>query len=128
MPQIICSKETSHADHYYRLVVTVQTAVDIDENIFLYVGLPLRPGAEDREAIFQGVCSPKDMVDWPATDPLPNAEPPWCRHNRVDLLLPSLYELNKTWDLLQEEIDTLCLTMGNLEVLTESEVVGFSHV
>lgn len=126
MPQIRCSKETAQADHYYRLLVTVTSVTDIDRNVFLYLALPQR-GTDPIEAVFQGVCSPKDMVDVPATDPAPNSEPPWVRHDTIDLLFPCLSELNAAWTLIQDELDTLCLLMADLETLTRSEVVQFSH-
>ena len=125
MPHIRVSKETSHFNHYYRLVVHVTATVDIDRNVFLYLAAPPRDGAADREGLFQGVCSPKDMVDWPAGEPLDNAEPPWVRYDTLDLLFPCLSEMTSAWTLIQDELATLCTTMEALERLTSSEVVEF---
>jgi len=125
MPHIRVSKETSTFGHYHRLVVHVTAAVDIDPNVFLYLAAPLRDGETDREAFFQGVCSPKDMVDWPIGEPLADAEPPWLRHDSFDLLFPCLTEMTSAWTLLQDELATLCTTMEALEVLHDSEAVEF---
>ena len=127
MAQLRCTHETSQSGNFYRLVVTVEAAFEIDPNVFLYLALPLRDGQTDREAQFQGVCSPKDMVDWPVGEPAPNAEPPWLRHNSIDLLFPCLAETTAAWTLIQEELDALCSTMETLEVLTSSEMIVFGQ-
>lgn len=120
-----CSKESSESQNTYRLVVTVLEADGIDDSVFLYLALPQRENATDRVAIFQGVCSPKDMVDVPIDEPYENAEPPWLRHNTVDLLLPSRYEADEAWRLIQEELIQLTSTFESLEQLGESVVVTF---
>lgn len=119
------TKETAISGRNYRLVVRVDDAVDIDRNVFLYLALPLRESDVEQKAIFQGVCSARDMTDWPIGEPAPSAEPPWLRHHEVDLLFPSQYELNAAWTLLREELDDLCRTFSELVYIGNSEQLEF---
>lgn len=107
--------------------MTVAEAIDIDEYVFLYLAAPLREGETDRTGVFQGVCSPTDMVDWPANEPLDDAEPAWFRYNRIDLLFNSLNELNAAAVLLEEELYDLVLTLNTLDELGESEIIAIDE-
>jgi hypothetical protein len=126
MSSITCVKETSAFGHYYRLLVTATAAVGFDINVFLYLAMPLRDGQTDQIAAFQGVCSPQDMIDWPVGAPYADAEPPWCRHNSIDLVFPSLASMDAAWTLLQEHLNNLCQVMESLQMLTASAVIHFS--
>lgn len=123
-----CKKESSRGLHSYRLLLQITDAVDIDPNVFLYLALPLRENETDQTAVFQGVCSPHDMVDQPVGTPYPNAEPPWVRHDTVDLLFPSLSEMQDAWTLLQEELQSLLTSYQDLQVLDASEVLEFGDL
>lgn len=115
------ARTSSKSGTYYRLRLEVEEALGVDENVFLYLALPLASDEDEQRAEFQGVCSPYDMIDVPVGEPTEDADPQWVRHNVVDLMFRSLTEFNAGLSLLIEQLETLLGTLDSLDLLEPTD-------
>lgn len=114
-------RSISKAGTSRRMLVTVSdTSHNMDPKLFLYLALPPAPDTDDQVAQAQGVCSPSDLVDYPADAPALNASPAWFRHNAVDYLFPSVAEMESAWTQILAEVATLIDTLNSLDLLIPS--------
>ena len=129
---VTLARQFQKTDTAYRMVVTARGVTGFDDNnVFLYLAMPLLDGQTEQQAVFQGVCSPWDMVDIPENRPSVNANPAWFRYHTVDLVFRSASEADAGWATLLDQVGTLTHTMYTLDTLTgNSEVFsveGFSE-
>jgi hypothetical protein len=83
-----------HATDGIRVRITADQAVDMDDKIFAYLLLPMKPETGTRVGAFDHVCSPVDLVEYPEDEPIPGNRPEWFRLNYVDVLLRSRTEVH----------------------------------
>ena len=93
--------------------------------IFRFRQFPLEPGQTVYDAEVSGVCSPSDLEEFPATAPLPDADPAWFRLPYVVGIFRSTSELVETQTAIYEEIDTLLATLDRNAVLEAQTPVVF---
>jgi len=114
-------REISVSGNTRRLRVSVaSTSHNMDPKLFLYLALPPNPDTDVQIAEPQGVCSPTDLVDYPADTPAPNASPAWFRHHVVDYLLPSAVEMEDAWNQILKEVTALIDALNALDNLQPS--------
>lgn len=111
-------------DTGYRVVAAVTEAVGLNANVFRYLYLP--PAGVNEPAVrYDGVCSPSDMAEFPAGDPLPDAFPAWCRRDGVDLVLRSSAEATDMIATLKDELQTLIDSLNRSDLLETTDVAVF---
>lgn len=111
-------------DTGYRVTVTATAADEMSADVFRYLYQP--PAGGNEPAVrYDGVCSPADMAEMPAGDPLPNAFPAWCRRNSVDLVLRSSSEADDMIATIKEELQTLVDSLNRMDQLLVTDVATF---
>ena len=111
------------ANNMYRLRLTVTAATGVTPQLFLYLQLPLIPGETENTGEFQGVCSPADLSEFPAFEPLQSADPPWFRHDTVDLLCRSVDEGMAAQLEIVQQLHQLLRALHELDQFGESEIL-----
>lgn len=76
-----------------RLRIEAAEAEDMPTKIFAYLTMPLRPGAGEPVGVFDHICSPVDLEEYPEDDPIPGDQPGWFRLGYMDVLLRSAAEV-----------------------------------
>lgn len=112
-------------DTGYRITVAVTEAVGLDANVFRYLYQP--PAGGNAPAVrYDGVCSPSDLAEFPAGDPLPDAFPAWCRRDSVDLVFRSTAEAEDVIATLRDELQTLIDSLNRSDLLLVTDVAVFT--
>lgn len=107
----------------FRMTVTVTDGLRMDAEVFRFRSLPVQPGQEDSIGVFDGVCSPADLEEFPIDEPLENADPPWFRKAVLDLVFRSRAEVDAAWDTIRNEIAALVETLDIMDNLEDEEEV-----
>jgi hypothetical protein len=97
-----------------RVRIVADSADLMPTKIFAYQLLPVKPGAEEPIGMFDHVCSPVDLEEFPEDAPLLNSRPQWFRLDYVDVLLRSREETREFINAVVEDVkilkDTLDIT------------------
>ena len=81
-----------HSTDGIRVRIEAGAAENMPSKIFAYLMLPLEPGTTERAGAFDHVCSPTDLEEYPADEPIPNVRPEWFRLDYVDVIVRSRAE------------------------------------
>jgi hypothetical protein len=111
-----------------RLRVDVTSAVQIPLKIFAYQSAPIRPSTGERVHMFDHVCSPVDLVDYPEDTPLPNTHPDWLRASFVDILLRSNLEAEAYLAKILEDVTSLKVSLESIDNLQPGGSVYIGEV
>jgi hypothetical protein len=103
-------------DDGFRVVVTASAPFHMSAAIFAYRLLPLQPGADLPEAIFDHVCTSADLADYPL-EPYPNALPAWFRLDTVDVTCRTRAEADEFWLLLSDRVRRLVQSLDRQDAL-----------
>lgn len=106
----------------WRLKVTVTDCNNVDPNIFMYLRGPGNTETEERIDAFQAVCSPVDLEEYPAGEPL-DTGPSFFRVAEVDLLSRSRTLLEETWNAIVSDVEELIQTLVSICELQHADVV-----
>jgi hypothetical protein len=85
--------------------------------IFAYLMLPIKAGADNRAGMFDHVCSPADLEDYPEDEPVSGARPAWFRLDYVDVLLRSREEVDDFVRAVQYDVAALKTALDRVETL-----------
>ena len=77
-----------------RVRIEASEANLMPSKIFAYQLLPVGPADAERVGMFDHVCSPSDLVEYPEDEPVATLRPAWFRLNYVDVLLRSRTEVD----------------------------------
>jgi hypothetical protein len=121
-------------DHYagvavdgFRLVMVITDGNLMPNEVFLYEPLPpgyicdqqppvvigaQGPQADGRCAVLVSVCSPVDLVEYPALAPTPGSNPPYFRLNYADLLFRSRKEAADIAKEIKDDVGRLVRSMN----------------
>jgi hypothetical protein len=107
----------------FRFTLQVVEANMMPSKIFRYRVVPTKmqtsvdqpPTAVELAGVFDGVCSPADLEDFPEDWPLPNARPPWYRLDHVDLIVRSRTIADMTYKAILVEITNLVKTLNLMD-------------
>lgn len=105
----------------FRITVQLSQARLMPAKLFRYREIPIQPGQTARHGVFDGVCSPADLEEFPEDAPQTNADPPWYRRDSVDLVFRSRVEADEALGSIQADITILIDSlnaMDHLETLT----------
>lgn len=107
----------------FRLTITAHDAVGMPNEIFVYRVVPLQPAQPEAVGAYSHVCSPVDLAEFPPTQPLPNAIPPWYRLASVDILLPTRSEAVKVHGDILAAIDSLTYSLQAADILVTQPTI-----
>lgn len=101
----------------YRFRVEAAEAVAMEKQVFLYRRAPPDPYTQEVVDTFFSVCSPVDMVEYPAEAPDPNKAYPFFRKDFVELDLRRLELALAAEALIVAELNVLVHALNRLEDL-----------
>ena len=100
-----------------RVRITASDAYLMPSKVFAYTMLPMKPNAEERIGVFDHICSPTDLEEYPEDDPIPNQRPAWFRLNYVDVLLRSRSEVKEFIESVVSDVQRLKETLDRADNL-----------
>jgi len=109
------SPYTLERDHGIRLRIEITCTTGLDTKLFAYRMLPT--AYNDTRGVFSHVCSPVDLEDYPADNPLVGVAPEWFRLDFVDVLLRSTTEATNLLNAVREDLRTLVATLERMDTL-----------
>lgn len=77
-----------------RVRIEASDANLMPSKIFAYQMLPIGPAEAERAGVFDHVCSPSDLEEYPEDEPTTTLRPAWFRLDYVDVLLRSRTEID----------------------------------
>lgn len=116
----------------HRLQAWVDTYDNADPRIFVWQRGPSVPGLPEPNDFFVNVASAADMEEYPPGEPLPGSsssssssssswsppsDMPFFRLSRLDLLFRSVYDLTRSWNLIQSDVRLLLTNLKRLEAI-----------
>jgi len=104
-----------------RLVVTVTSASELSEKIFVYKEVPLNPNDSTTIAQFDHVASPADLEDFPEDAPIAGSDPSWFRLNKVDVVVRSRAIADELWDAILQDVTDLKTTLDRLDTFESQD-------
>ena len=115
-------------DDGYRLTIAASNPVNFDGNIFLFLVQPLQAGQTVPSAIFQKICSPRDIAQYPIGQPLPNSNPGWFRTNSFTVDFDNSEDVTTTigyaYIMVQELLDAMA---ANDELVAQTPMTFTSN-
>jgi hypothetical protein len=87
------------------------------DKVFAYLLLPVKAGADNKAGMFDHVCSPTDLEEYPEDEPVANARPAWFRLDYVDVLLRSREEVDDFVRAVQQDVMALKVALDRVETL-----------
>lgn len=103
----------------FRIVVVASDAHLMPDEIFAFRQIPLQPGTAETSEVFDHVCSPVDLEEYPIGAPLTNAVPPWFRTDTVDLVYRTREQAMEALQLIVQDVISLINGMNTADVLVE---------
>lgn len=77
-----------------RVRIEASDANLMPSKIFAYQLMPIGPADAERAGMFDHVCSPSDLEEYPEDEPTTTLRPAWFRLDYVDVLLRSRTEVD----------------------------------
>lgn len=102
-----------------RLRVEAVEAEDMPTKIFAYILQPTNPATLAQAGVFDHVCSPVDLEEYPEDEPIVNVEPSWFRLDYVDVLVRSQAELEAYLADVLSDIRALKSTLDIMDTVEE---------
>ena len=103
----------------FRVRVVASEPCLMPQEIFAYRMLPLQPGQAAQVAVFDHVCSPVDLADYPVGAPRINDVPPWFRQNWVIFDAPTRQQALDVYDDIVADVASLVTSLDNAELMED---------
>lgn len=112
-------------DRPYRLIITVTSAANIDENVFVYQGVPTTPGqAVGSDEMFVTVATLSHMEELPVD--LPDSTYGYMyRKSSVDLVFPCPGDMEQAKTDILFRIEELLSDIENMAIMQDGLSVAF---
>lgn len=88
------SRYYAHSTDGIRVRIEASDSNLMPTKVFAYQMMPVGPADAERAAMFDHVCSPADLEEYPEDEPTTTLRPAWFRLNYVDVLLRSRTEVD----------------------------------
>lgn len=111
-----------------RLRIDATAACEMPDKIFAYRMLPINPATGEQAAFFSHICSPVDLEEYPADEPIAGHRPQWLRLSYVDVQLRSIIESNNLLEAVIEDVRRLKSTLDTMAVLEPAGVEDIGDV
>lgn len=95
----------------FRVKVQASDAANMPNEIFGYQRTLLDPHTGEQLDEFCFVCSPFDLVTYPANEPRAGQLPAFFRKSYVDILVPGLQTVQETLDEIEQQVCHLVTTL-----------------
>ena len=95
-----------------RVRIQAVEATDMPTKVFAYLMAPTNPTTQARKGVFDHVCSPVDLEEYPEDAPVENSVPAWFRLNYVDILVRSQKEADDFIEAVFNDVAALKLTLN----------------
>jgi hypothetical protein len=112
-----CSRYIVNRIDGIRIRVWVSEAVGMTDKIFAYLMTPKNPTTAEKEGVFDHVCSPVDLAEYPEDAPIENSRPAWFRLDYVDLHLRSREEADDFLARVKLDAGGLRVSLDIMEVI-----------
>lgn len=121
-------KLTVHVSRYFlgstdgiRVRIEASNANLMPSKIFAYLLMPVGPQAESRAGMFDHICSPSDLEEYPEDEPVTSARPAWFRLDYVDVLLRSREEVHDFIADVKQDVEALKRTLDVMDSVYPAE-------
>lgn len=104
-----------------RVRIQAVEAESMPTKIFAYILQPLNPQTMEKTAAFDHVCSPADLEEYPADEPVPGQLPEWLRLDYVDVLVRSWEEALEFIANVKDDVQLLRDVLSAVETVTAHE-------
>lgn len=111
----------------FRVRLTASDAHEMPVAIFAYRLIPLQPGQATQVAIFDHVCSPVDLQEYPIAAPRAVDAIPWFRLEYVDLEERTRAAALETLDVVVADVAALVLGMDAADVLVAQAAIWVGY-
>lgn len=95
-----------------RVRIQAVEATGMTTKVFAYLMSPTNPQTLAKKGVFDHVCSPVDLEEYPEDEPVANSVPAWFRLNYVDVLLRSRQEADDFIEQVFNDVRALKLTLN----------------
>lgn len=102
----------------FRITVVADSEYLMPSKIFAYRNLVAQPGASSQTAVFDHICSPADLEEYPEDSPAPNSTPGWFRTDFVDIVFRSRALAMAAWSDIRADVADLKASLDAMDVLT----------
>lgn len=113
-----CSRYVVNRIDGIRIRIEVSEAVGMTDKIFAYLMAPTNPTTLEKAGVFDHVCSPSDLAEYPEDAPIENSRPGWFRLNYVDLHVRSREEADDFLALVKQDAGGLRVTLDIMEAIS----------
>lgn len=103
----------------FRVRIEASDAHLMPDKVFAYQLMPVGPADAERAGMFDHVCSPTDLEEYPEDEPTPSVRPAWFRLAYVDVLLRSRTEVDAFIADVTDDIRGLKATLDTADNLIE---------
>ncbi len=115
-------------DGCHRLQAWVEdyAGTDMDGHVFVYQRFPSLPGETAPDDRFVNVASVADLKEYPALAPA--SDGPFFRLISIDLVFRSAALLDRTWNLIVEDLRALISNLNKLEILGTDLTIDIGQI
>jgi len=110
----------------FRIKITASNAVNMQNEIFLFVQGPKDASTGTTHEYFLGVATPDDLVTFPLNNPDTTMDPPFYLKDTIDVLVESREVADYIWTEVQAQVKTLIDALNNKDYLINDETVTIS--
>lgn len=128
--QLVPSWQTvynSTRNQCFALRVEARYAHELCCSLFAYRAIPLQPGQATQIAVYDHICSPVDLEEYPIGAPRINAIVPWFRLHYVDLLFRGRIQAEEAWQKIQDQVAALVESLNDADILAEAAPVWIGY-
>lgn len=111
----------------FRVRVVASDAHLMPDAVFAYMMLPLQPGQASPRALFDHVCSPVDLADFPAGAPDAGAIPAWFRLPWVEFDDYTREQALENYHKILKDVAALAASLDNAEVMVAMPPVWIGY-
>ena len=109
-----------------RIRIEASEAANMPNKIFAYQLVPAGPADAEPIGMFDHVCSPSDLQEYPEDEPVPTVRPAWFRLAYVDLLLRSRAEVDDLLHGVLQDVAGLKAALDAVDDITASGTIVIS--
>jgi len=111
----------------FRAQIQADQPVGLDDAaVFAYLACSTAPGSPQQVGVFDHICTPTDLAEFPIGAPREDTVPPWFRMDVVDLVFRSRIEVLEFWDDVQDRVKLLVDACESQDRLDHAESVVIS--
>jgi hypothetical protein len=115
--------QTIYSDKGYRYTVTASGELNMSKYIFRYMRAPFNYLTNETNDLFDGICSPEQLVSLPVGDPNASDNASLFRLDTLDLVFETQDLADDTWTAIQSDVAVLIDALKQDDTLGDPEDV-----